>query len=227
MRTPVGFLIPPGTIGLIAGLFSNHSAEYPDGFLSASTLQSFFAVSGSESAPVYTPGYERIPENFYKRNPAAEYTTVDFGTDLGYVYSQHPADLAFGGNTGTVNSFTPIDVENMTVRILSSVSLFSLSQNTNLTQNAVYNVQTLGQSNNLACFMYQNSAQELPDLIVRSGVLSDITGVLNTFNAVLGPVLSDLECPQLQTGQTADTWDQSAWQKYPGWADLNLKTGGY
>lgn len=75
--------------------------------------------------------------------------------------------------------------------------------------------------------MYQNSAQEQPDLLTNNGVLSDITGALNKFNAVLGPVLSKLECPQLQQGQTADTWDQSVLQKYPGWTKWNPKTGGY
>lgn len=78
-------------------------------------MKSFFSVSGPDDALVYTPGHERIPDNFYKRNPAVMYTSLDFGSDVGYIYNMHEEDLAFGGNTGAVNTFTPINVENVTV----------------------------------------------------------------------------------------------------------------
>lgn len=115
LRGGTGISVPPGALGLVAGLFSNKSAEYPGGFLDAATLKSIFSITGESGSLVYTPGHERIPNNFYKRNPLDEYSAANFGTDLGQIYRQNPAALSFGGNTGTVNSFTPIDVGNLSV----------------------------------------------------------------------------------------------------------------
>lgn len=45
---------------------SNHSAEYPNGILDKETLKSFFAVTEAADGTLsWTPGYERIPDNWY------------------------------------------------------------------------------------------------------------------------------------------------------------------
>lgn len=55
---------------------SNHSAENKNGFLTRSVLKSFFAISGPDNALVYTPGTERIPENWYRRPTSNPYGAV-------------------------------------------------------------------------------------------------------------------------------------------------------
>ena len=45
---------------------SNHSAEYPNGILDKETLKSFFAITEAADGTLsWTPGYERIPDNWY------------------------------------------------------------------------------------------------------------------------------------------------------------------
>jgi hypothetical protein len=55
--------------------------------------------------------------------------------DVALGYLAYPETLKFGGNTGTVNSFTGVDVANLT--------------------GGVYNAQTLFQGDNFQCFAFQ------------------------------------------------------------------------
>ena len=96
-------------------MFANKSAEYPEGFLDRGTLKSFYAITGPDDGLTYTPGYERIPENWYKRALDDEYTTPFFFSDFKNTLQEHPELIAFGGNTGTVNSFAGLVVGNLTV----------------------------------------------------------------------------------------------------------------
>ena len=64
---PAGYAFPPA-------MMANHSAQYPQGYLDKETFKSFFAVTGKSGAFKYTPGYERIPDNWYKRPVGDEYT---------------------------------------------------------------------------------------------------------------------------------------------------------
>jgi len=77
--------------------------------------------------------------------------------------------LTLNSNTGTTNTFTPIDVANLT--------------------GGVYNSGTLLQGNNFACFVYQLSAQAKPDIL---------GGLLDTLTDAVGKVVSGLSCPQLK-----------------------------
>lgn len=44
---------------------SNHSTEYPNGILDQGTLKSFFAITEADDGTLsWTPGYERIPDNW-------------------------------------------------------------------------------------------------------------------------------------------------------------------
>ena len=100
-------------------MFANKSASYPEGFLDQGTLKSFYAMTGTDDSNLkYTPGAERIPENWYTRAVGDPYDTLFFDQDLSILVQQHPELLAFGGNTGTVNSFTGLDIQNLTVSIL-------------------------------------------------------------------------------------------------------------
>lgn len=68
---------------------SNKSAEYPEGRLNKEVLKSFMAVSGPENNLKHTPGYEKMPDSWYKRNPSDEYSVPYFevSTDSGASWS--------------------------------------------------------------------------------------------------------------------------------------------
>jgi hypothetical protein len=83
--------------------------------------------------------------------------------------SQQPKFLDIGGNLGTTNTFTGVDVANLT--------------------GGVFNAAGLLQGNNAACLAYQFAAQAKPDVAL---------SVFNVVNQDLGSVLSQLGCPQLQ-----------------------------
>lgn len=55
-------------------MMANHSTAYPSGYLDKSTFKSFFAVTGDSGSFEYTPGYERIPDNWYRRPLSDPYT---------------------------------------------------------------------------------------------------------------------------------------------------------
>ena len=96
-------------------MFANHSAAYPDRFLGQDTLKSFYAMSGPDNQLMYSPGNERIPENWYKRAANDLYTVPLLITDISNLFEQHPELVAFGGNTGTVNSFAGLNIADLTV----------------------------------------------------------------------------------------------------------------
>ena len=135
-RGIVGFFVPPGTFAFIARLFANHSAAYPDGYLSQDTLKSFYAISGPDENQVYSPGNERIPENWYKRAANDLYTVPLFVADVLNLLKQHPELDAFGGNTGTVNSFAGLNITDLTVSYLLLSLFYTASSKKTLTNPA-------------------------------------------------------------------------------------------
>ena len=97
-------------------MFANKSAAYPEGFLDRNTLKSFYAMTGTDDSDmVYTPGFERIPDNWYTRAIGDPYDVPLVDQDLTMLFAQNQELDAFGGNTGTVNSFTGLNVANLTV----------------------------------------------------------------------------------------------------------------
>ena len=62
-----GVFVEPAGYALPTRLMANHSAQYPDGYLDRDTLKSFFGMTGASGSFAYTPGGERIPDNWYKR----------------------------------------------------------------------------------------------------------------------------------------------------------------
>ena len=116
-RGPTGATVPGGTHALIYRLFANHTGSV-DGTLDRDSLKAFFALSGGpdSSSLVYTAGRERIPDYWYKRAPGSDYGAEGFAQDAATIARQHPGTAAFGGNTGTVNSFVGLNVTQLTVR---------------------------------------------------------------------------------------------------------------
>lgn len=93
-----------------------------------------------------------------------------------------------GGNTGTVNSFTAVDLGNLT--------------------GGVYNAQTLLQGNNALCFAFQGAQQGIPSAL--RGIISNIGPIVSLVNQFVSPVTTSLNCPALTT------FDQSAFNQFPG-----------
>jgi hypothetical protein len=191
-----GVAVQPAAYTFIYRFMANKSAEHPEGVLNQEVLKSFFAITGDEDAFTYTPGHERIPENWYKRAVGDEYTIPFFSLDLNTAALQHPQFLSVGGNTGAPNTFTPLDIANLT--------------------GGVYNAQTLLQGNNLACFAFQAAILQAPDLL--KGLVSDVTGAVAQIVDSLGGSLGTLACPQLES------LDERQLEAYPGYAAL--KGGG-
>ncbi|KAI9658792.1 MAG: hypothetical protein M1821_002352 [Bathelium mastoideum] len=93
---------------------ANKSAEYPEGILNKDVLKSFMSIYGEEDNLTWVPGNERIPDNWYKRNPSDEYSIPYFVADILYFSETQPEISIPGCNKGTVDSFSPIDIAALT-----------------------------------------------------------------------------------------------------------------
>jgi hypothetical protein len=111
---------------------ANHTAENPQGLLNGEILKTFYAVSSEDGHFTYTRGHERIPDNWYTRNVLDAYTIPYASSDAVEMILQHPDFANIGGNTGTVDSFVGVNVDDLTGGVL--------------------NAQTLLEGNNLFCF---------------------------------------------------------------------------
>ena len=203
---------------------SNHSAENPGGFLSKDVLKTFYSVAGEPGSFVWTPGHERIPNNWfvlnillfgytvslkcrYKRPSPLEIT--DIVLDALENNAMYPGQIAIGGNTGTVNTFTGVDLGNL-------VSITKLLRGTEMNEadmigaqtGGVFNAVNLLEGNNLACFLIQATQQAIPGQL--SGIISNIGALVQWLVNELQPITSNLNCPQLAVFQ------KEAFASFPG-----------
>ena len=125
-----------------------------------------------------------------KRSP--KYTIPYLSSDTVSAALEYPEFLDVGGNTGTVNTFTGVNLENLT--------------------GGVYNTQTLTEGNNLICFAFQAAQQGAPDIL--KGLFADTATALGQLNAAFSTVFTELGCPQLQS------IDESQFSQYPGYTQL-------
>lgn len=192
-----GVAVQPAAYTFIYRFMANKSAEHPEGVLNKEVLKSFFSITGDDDNLKYTPGNERIPENWYKRAIGDEYTIPFYAVDLNLAALAHPEFLEIGGNTGTTNSFVGVDPSNLTGGVFNSVNLL--------------------QGNNLACFGFQAAIQFAPDLL--KGLVSDVTGAVNKIASSLN--LNGLNCPHLTMV------DDTQFSKFPGYTKLKADGSGY
>ena len=124
-------------------LMAKHSAEYPRGLLTPSVLESFFSYTSSESGELtYTYGYERIPDNWYRRSLDDLWTTPDILEAIAQQCTSYPQTCAVGGNTNGVNSFMGIDPGDISAGAFNAASLTNPAK--------------------LRCFISQNIQAEVP-----------------------------------------------------------------
>lgn len=113
---------------------------------------------------------------------------TDLEADVAILATRYPSVVRVGGNTGTTNSFTGVNVGDIT--------------------GGVYNAQTLLQGNNALCFAFQAAQQGIPSVL--EGIVSNIGPVVALVAQFVNPVTSALNCPAL------NTFDQSAFNQFPG-----------
>lgn len=150
----------------------------------------------------YTPGYESIPDNWYKRNPVDYYTIPYIAMDALSMALQYPQFLSLGGNTGKTNTFVGVDPQNLT--------------------GGVYTSSNLLQGNNAIRYGLELSLMESPDIL--SGLYSDDNAAVDALGAAIDEATGALGCPQLNAinqGQFASEFSQ-----YPGYTKLS-STGTY
>ncbi|KAI8939510.1 hypothetical protein NX059_003281 [Plenodomus lindquistii] len=187
--SPVGGIVAPAAHDFVINFMSNHSAEAPGGTLTREVLKSFFAVTGEPGSFVHNRGQERIPENWYKRPGGVDrYNLVDVFTDLLTNEALYPGTFRIGGNTGEVDTFTGVNLDELT--------------------GGVFNAATLLEGNNGACFLLSASLAGLPD--ITDPLLGPVGSVLGWAREQLGPVGQSLGCPQLAS------LDNSLFSQFPG-----------
>ncbi|KAJ7155613.1 hypothetical protein C8R46DRAFT_1295367 [Mycena filopes] len=187
---PVQMLVSCLTHNLVYGLMSNHSVERPEGFLTGDVLKSIYGIStAADGSLQYTPGHERIPDNWYRRSLLDAYDARYLLPDMVRMWIAYPELLLIGGNINGVNTYAPIDVGNLT--------------------GGVYNALTLLEGDNAACFALQALQILVPDAL--SGLAGIVEGIVSKLIDAVAPLLDGLTCPRLTT------LDRSILEQYPGY----------
>ena len=163
----------------IPALMSNHSAEYPNGILDKETLKSFFAITeASDGTLSWQPGYERIPNNWYRRplGIVNEYSPESFAQDFLQVAAVVPEAASVGGNTGTVNSFAGVDLGDIT--------------------GGAYHTTDLLDPTKFVCYFYQLTLAVVPDFLRSEALGSLLGGALSLLQSEISPYV-DPSCAKI------------------------------
>lgn len=158
---------------------SNHSSEYPNGILDKETLKSFFAITEhADGSLTWQPGYERIPDNWYRRplGPQNEYSPASFALDLEKIAQTVPEAVSVGGNTGTTNSFTGVDLGDIT--------------------GGAYQTEDLLDPTKFVCFFYQLTLALVPDFLRSKALGNVLQAALTLLHSKIDPYV-DPSCAKI------------------------------
>ena len=167
---------------------SNHSAEEPSGYLNGDMFKTFFGVTGDYPNFTWLKGQERIPENWYRRPTSNQYNIPNVFEDLLIGWAAYPESFRLGGNVNGVNTYTGVDLTDLT--------------------GGTYNADTLFDGDNFACFFFQTQEQAVPDEL--KGGLNAVADSLTFLSDNFFNALSQFSCPQLAS------YDDSLFNSYPG-----------
>jgi hypothetical protein len=170
-----GMAVSQAAFTFIYRFMANHSTEYPEGVLNQDVLKSFMAISGSDSNPVWKRGYERIPDNWYRRNTLDAYTIPYFLADILYFAETVPEILTVGCNQGKVDTFLTIDPD--------------------VISNGAYTAAQVAK--NPLCFATEFAKAELPALTGLTG--ATLNPLLNSLNSVVG----SMDCASIGSVNTS------------------------
>ncbi|ORY10253.1 Chloroperoxidase [Clohesyomyces aquaticus] len=192
---PFGGFINGNTHAVIFQLFANRSAKFPEGRLDNDTLKSFYAVQQGPGGGLlkYYPGWEAIPDKWYRRPLDDPYTVPKLNADIVAQINRHPELLnkyLMGGNTYGVNTHRTIDIERLT--------------------NGTFKLEHMTDGYNLSCFSLYAGLQLTPRWV--NSYYSDAENtVMKLLTTELPPFFADLKCPQL------GAIDQRLLDIFPGW----------
>ncbi|SCV32443.1 related to oxidase [Fusarium fujikuroi] len=162
------------------------------GYLSREVFTSFFGVEGSKPGNFkVNQGWERIPENWYRRPVEDEFSIPDFLVDVLEHAAKYPRLLNIGGNTGKVNSFSGVDIGDLT--------------------GGVFNTAMLLRGDNLECFVMQIIMAAAPDVL--GSQFTDVTMALTPLADKLQQLLAGKTCPKLQKV------NMKLFEKFPGYTE--------
>lgn len=184
-----GVLVQPAAYTFIYRFMANKSAEHPEGQLTKSVLKDFFGVTENDDGSFSGgAGYERIPDNWYRRAFGAEYTIPFFLLDVVQEASVYPKFLDIGGNTGAPNTFNTLDLRDPAGGVL--------------------NLARLLEGNNLWCFAFQSFQNAAPDQVLSLGKL--VGSLFGSAGSQLADFIESAGCSKLYNIQQKDL------EKYPG-----------
>jgi hypothetical protein len=188
-------------------LLANHSAEHPRGYLSPEVFEQFFSYTRDDNNQlVFTYGHERIPDNWYKRADDDAWTLADILASTAQQCAAYPTNCQVGGNTGTVNSFSGVNLGDITGGLINSVT-------------------DLSDPEKMGCFISQNLQAEVPSFLDKAlgGALLQQTKAL--IPTMLLPALAGLgACKGIPQGRTMEGYGGS----YPALqAPMNGKRNPY
>lgn len=183
-----GVAFTPAAHLFVFELMANHSAQYPRGRLTPETLMTFFSYErNADGSLAYTYGHDRIPDNWYRRSLKDQWTLSDIVLGVASQCAAFPSTCKVGGNTGTVNSFTGVDLGDISGGLVNGADLADPAK--------------------LGCFISQNIQAEAPSFLsnVFSGLL--LQSVLALIPTQLLPALAPLgQCSNLPAGKTVNTY---------------------
>ncbi|KAK5130482.1 hypothetical protein LTR08_002004 [Meristemomyces frigidus] len=166
-------------------LLANHSADAPRGVLTPAVFESFFGYSrDADDNLVFTYGHERIPDNWYRRADDDAWTVADIVASTAQQCASYPSNCQIGGNTGTVNSFSGVDLGDISGGLVDSVD--------DLTDPA-----------RLGCFISQAIQADAPSFLSNVFSGAALTTALGLITTKLVPALAGLgSCPNLPAGKS-------------------------
>jgi hypothetical protein len=148
---------------------------------------------------VYNRGHERIPENWYRR--PGSYGLVELNLDTVDWILKYPELASIGGNTGTVNSFTGVNLSDPV--------------------SGLANIPSFLESNNLMCFALEIVKVAAPTST--NSLFATLGDVLTKLTDAIDAPLLSLDCPSWSSiTQGGKSWLQRLQDKYPGASSSGL-----
>lgn len=96
--------------------------------------------------------------------------------------------IRLGGNTGQPNTFTGVDIDDLTGNVL--------------------NAQTLLEGNNIMCLAFSAALEASPDIL--GGLVGNVLLAVQKLTSALDPVFTSLNCPQITK------YDATLFKAFPG-----------
>ncbi|CAO1633105.1 unnamed protein product [Sympodiomycopsis kandeliae] len=141
-----GLVVTTAAERFVAEFAANNTADengYNRIYLDEPNLLAFFSVKrNADDSLTYTPGHERLLPSWKRRPLASTFGLDDIVLTLLNAASVNPHLLSVGGNTGAVNTFTGVDVGDLTGGVFHAAELLSDPQG-------------------LACYLFQVGIEEL------------------------------------------------------------------